>query len=146
MATEGKFRIHAKGYPERFHGQEIAFVQGETMAEAIAMGHAENETALVRAFYNQRNIKASDSIKDLAGKPETTLATFAEILRTYKVMAERKSGGGAPKTEEQKRAAKEKRDADKAKLESIANLETKRNEDPEIAALLAKLAKKGVSF
>lgn len=141
---EGTFNIHAKGYPERWHGTEIRYEQGETIDEILAKGHADSVDAIVKAFYGQFNIRASAIVKDLAGKEGTTATQLAEALSTFQIKAERQTRSTGPLSPEEKQARKAKAQENKAKLEKIAALEAKAQEDPEVAKALKKLQALGL--
>lgn len=139
MAREGVFNIHAKGYPEAYHGTELKYQQGVTVAEAIQLGHFENEEALIRAAYGQFNIRMSAAVKEgaAAGKTKDELAS---ILQNGKLLAEAKKGGGGgnPEALAAARAAREAAKAAKAHVDSI---EQRAAKDPAFALQWAKLQK-----
>jgi hypothetical protein len=135
---EGALNIHEKGYPERFHNTEVKYSQGTTIAEILSAGHAENEEAIVRAFYGQFNIRASGAIKAAAALPETTVETLSGILQNFKIAAERKQGGGGGNPEALAKA-RETREKQKAALSKLDALKEQAANDPKLAAKLAAL-------
>jgi hypothetical protein len=141
---EGSFKIAKKGYPAAWHNQSLAYQQGESFAEAIAAGHFENEAAILRAAYGQRNIRASAKIKDLANKGGT-VAEAVEHLRTYKVLAEKQQGGGKGNPEALA-AARAAREANKAKAAKMDNLAEAAQKDPRVAKELERLRALGIDI
>jgi len=141
----GTFKIHEKGYPPNFHNVEVQYQQGETVAEIISCGHAENEEAVVRAFYGQFNIRASGALKARANEAGATVAELAGILQGFKIAAERKQGGGGGNPEALKKAA-EARAAAKAAKERLDNIAAAAAADPKVAAQLEKLRAMGVQI
>ena len=135
QTAEGFFKISGKGYPERWADTKIAYPQGITVADVIALGHAENEAAVVRAFYGQFNIRASGEIKKAAAEVTSTVDTLRAILVGYKILAERQKGGGGGNPEALKAAA-ETRARNKADAAVMAQLREKAASDPRLAKLL----------
>lgn len=135
---EGVFNIHTKGYPDRFHNTELKYQQGATVAEILSAGHAENEEAIVRAFYGQFNIRASGEIKAAAEKAETTTQDLVSILQGFRIAAERKQGGGGGNPEALAKA-RETREKQKAALSKLEQLKEQAANDPKLAAKLAAL-------
>lgn len=135
---EGVFNIHTKGYPERFHNTELKYSQGATVAEILSAGHAESEEAIVRAFYGQFNIRASGAIKEAAEKAETTTADLVGILQGFKILTERKVGGGGGNPEALAKA-RETRERQKAAASKLEQLKEAAANDPKLAAKLAAL-------
>lgn len=142
---EGVFNIHEKGYPQAFHNTEVKYSQGETVAEIIAAGHAENEEAVVRAFYGQFNIRASGALKARANEEGATVSDLASILQGFKIHAERKQGGGGGNPEALKKA-RETREAAKAAKSQLDAIQAAAAADPKIAAQLEKLRSLGVAI
>lgn len=134
---EGTFNIHAKGYPEAYHGTELKYNQGATVAEIVSAGHAESEEAIVRAFYGQFNIRASAAIKEAAAKGATK-DELAAILQNYKILTERKQGGGGGNPEALAKA-RETREKQKAAANKLDTLRQAAANDPKLAAKLASL-------
>ncbi len=145
MPQNGIFKINAKGYPERWANQEVPYQQGTTVAEVISMGHAENETALVRAFYGQYNIRQSAKIKAKAAEEGSTVEQLSEILQNGKLLAEKQAGGGKGNPEALKAAA-EARKANKEKAASFDAIAKAAAEDPAIQKQLDKLRAMGVKI
>lgn len=136
---EGTFKINEKGYPERFHGTEVKYQQGTTVAEVVATGHAENEAAVVRAFYNAFNIRSSGLIKKAVALEATTVTDLAAILQGYKVMEEKQAGGGGgnPEALAKARAAREEQKHQAALFKAV---EARAAKDPRVAKMLAEIA------
>lgn len=145
MASEGKFNIHAKGYPERLHGTELKYQQGDTAAEAIALGHFENEDALLRAAYGTFNIRASTPLKIRANEEGSTVQELTNILAGYKFMAERKQGGGGGNPEALAKA-RATREAQKAAASELELIKAAAAADPKIQAMLDKLRAAGAKI
>lgn len=142
---EGTFNIHEKGYPTAFHNTEVKYQQGETVAEIISAGHAENEEAIVRAFYGQFNIRASGALKVRANEEGASVADLAAILQGFKIAAERKQGGGGGNPEALKKA-RETREAAKAAKSQLDAIQAAAANDPKIAAQIDKLRAMGVDI
>lgn len=140
---EGIFNIHSKGYPERFHKTEVKYSQGETIAEAIAIGHFENEEALLRAAYGQFNIRASAALKVEAEKDTATAESLAGVLQGYQIKAERQKGGGGGNPEALA-AARATRAAQKEAKQALDEARAQAEQNPELAAALATLRAAGV--
>jgi hypothetical protein len=142
---EGVFNIHEKGYPTAFHNTEVKYQQGETVAEIVSCGHAESEEAIVRAFYGQFNIRASGDLKKRANEGGATVADLAGILQGFKILAERRTGGGGGNPEALAKA-RETREAQKAAKSKLEAIQAAAASDPKIAAQLEKLRNMGVEL
>lgn len=135
----GIFHINAApSYPERWHNQDIAYDAADSLAGIIERGHAENEAALVRAFYGQFNIRASKGFKALAAKPETTVADLTAYLQSFQIKAEKGVGGGKGNPEALA-AARATREVQKVKAAKQDEMQKRAASDPKFARKLAEI-------
>jgi len=137
--SQGVFKISGKGYPERWADSKIPYKAGRTVKEILALGHAENEVALVRAFYGQFNIRGSKGVKEIAAKTDSTVAQISSYLQSFQIKAEKQKGGGKGGNPEALAAARATREAQKEAKKQVDSMKEAAAANPEIARKLAEL-------
>lgn len=126
--TEGGEQKRAwKGTP--FVKQEVELIRGETVEEAIKLGHFVDAEAVLDAAYAQRWIKVGAPMLEAARSGEATTIEQLQQIGNAVVL------GGEVDTEARKEAAR-KRAADAKKGASVVAAAAS---DPELAAKLRAL-------
>ncbi len=136
MAKEYTRSLNGQSIPENYRGTEIRYQGGETLAEILALGHAETEAAIVRAFYNAFNIAFNPTVTKMANDGATH-DEIAEAISKQCIPAEVSKGGkGNPEALEKARAAQRVTKEKAGKMDALAAAAAN---DPELAAKLAAL-------
>lgn len=136
MSKEYSRSLNGNAIPEAYRKTEIRYTGGETLAEVLALGHAENEAAVVRAFYNSFSIAANPMITKLANEGVSLADIGAAVAKQCIKSEVSKGGGGSVEGLEKARAVQAARKEKAAKMDNLAAAAAA---DPELAAKLAAL-------
>lgn len=136
MAKEYSRSLNGQSIPEAYRGTEIRYQGGETVSEVLALGHAENEAAIVRAFYIAFNIAFNSTVTKMANDGASHAEIASAIAKQVIPAKVSKGGKGNPEALEKARAAQK---ATKEKASKMDALRAKAETDPELAAKLAEL-------